>query len=312
MEPKAHHIIIGLFTLVIFGAALLFALWLGKASANQEWAYYQVGFDHPVGGLAKGNPVLYSGVPVGEVANLTLAPENPAYVRVLVRVDENIHLKQDTRAELVLANITGSMSVQFTGGSPGSPRLQGSQDNPPLIQADPSVFSSLLSNGKTMLTKAEQLLTRMNSLLSPDNLDNASAILANTHEATESLLANREAMVALLEQFDKAAIRAEEAAIKVSATSDHARTVLSDEISPVLTSVTQTLQTLQPTLERFDRLTADNENALAAGFQGFGEVAPALRELRNTLRTLNAFSQRLEEDPLQTIWGGTKIQEFER
>ena len=46
MEPKAHHVIIGLFTLLAVTAALLFALWLGKSSADQEWSYYQIGFDH--------------------------------------------------------------------------------------------------------------------------------------------------------------------------------------------------------------------------------------------------------------------------
>lgn len=56
-------------------------------------------------------------------------------------------------------------------------------------------------------------------------------------------------------------------------------------------------------------LTRNNEGALDSGLQGMGELAPALRELRNTLRNLNQFTRRLEEDPTGTIWGGPTIKE---
>ncbi len=311
MEPKAHHVVIGLFTLVAVGSALLFALWLGKSSADREWSYYQIGFDHPVSGLSKGNPVLYSGIPVGDVLDLTLAPDNPAHVRVLVRVDQEIPVRQDTRAGLVLANITGSMSIQFTGGTPESPVLDGERDNPPLITAEPSTLSNLLNNGEAMLTKAEQLLTNMNRLLANENVDNVSAILNNTRDASESLLANRETLVELLAQFDRAAVRAEEAAIKVSRVSDNARLVLNDRVTPVLTAMDNALTTLQPSLERLNQLTGDNEHALDAGIQGFSQLTPALRELRSTLRNLNSFTRRLEQDPAGTLWGGATMKEFE-
>lgn len=311
MEPKAHHVVIGLFTLAAVGAALLFALWLGKSSSDREWAYYQIGFDHPVSGLSKGNPVLYSGIPVGDVLDLTLDPEDPSHVRVLVRVDQTIPVRVDTRAGLVLANITGSMSIQFTGGTPQSPILNGNRDNPPLITAEPSTFSNLLNNSEAMLSKAEQLLTNMNHLLATENVENVTAILNNTREASESLLANREALIELLNQFDSAAVRAEEAAIKVSRVSDNARLVLNDRVAPVLTAMDNALATLQPSLERLDQITGNNEHALDTGIQGFSQLAPALRELRSTLRSLNSFTRRLEQDPAGTLWGGSTMKEFE-
>ena len=128
MEPKAHHLVIGVFTLIAVVAALLFALWLAKSSADREWAYYEIVFDHAVGGLSKGNPVLYSGVEVGDVLDLQLDFDNPGHVRVLVRVEQSVPVRKDTRAGLVLANITGSMSVQFSGGSKDSPILEGTRE----------------------------------------------------------------------------------------------------------------------------------------------------------------------------------------
>ncbi|MBY6032228.1 MCE family protein [Marinobacter daepoensis] len=311
MEPKAHHVIIGFFTLAAVGAALLFALWLGKSSTDTDWAYYQIGFDHPVGGLAKGNPVLYTGVPVGDVLDLTLAPDNPAHVRVLIRVNRDIPIRENTHATLVLANITGSMSIQFTGGTPDSPILEGNREAPPLIVADRSAFSNLLTNSEAMLGKAEQLLESASQLMSENNLANVASILENTRQASDSLLDSRGELEALLAQFDAAGIRAEEAAIKVSAAADRSREVLDERVEPMLLAMSKALNTLQPTLERLDQLSGDNELALDAGLQGLGEITPALRELRSTLRNLNSFTRRLEQDPTGTLWGGARIKEYE-
>lgn len=311
MEPRAHHVIIGLFTVIAVGAALLFALWLGKSSTDREWTYYEVGFDHPISGLSEGNPVLYSGVPVGEVLSLRLDPEDPRHVRVRIRVDKSIPIRQDTHVGLVLANITGSMNVQFRGGTPSSPRIQGNLDDPPLIMADPSPFSDLLSNGTELLEKADRFLTRANDLLSDKNAQNLEALLANSREATESLLAQRENLSALLAQFNAAAVRAEQAANKVSATSDRTNTILVNKVSPVLDSMSQSLNTLQPSLERLDRLTRNNEGAMDAGLQGLGELEPTIRELRSALRNLNRFARRLEADPSGTLLGNPGFKEVQ-
>lgn len=311
MEPRAHHVIIGLFTIAALAAALLFALWLGKSSADREWAYYQVGFDHAVSGLAEGSPVLYSGIRVGDVVELRLDPDNPSHVRALVRVYREVPIRADTHVELVLANITGRRSVQFGGGTPGQPILQGDRDDPPLIIAEPSAFSSLLSNGEALVEKADRLLTNANALFSDDNIDNLTAVLANARSATESLLAHRDNVATLIEQLRAAGERAETAAIKVSRVSDRTDQTLTQRVEPVLDAMATALATLQPTLDRLNRLTLENEGALDAGLQGMGELTPALREMRSTLRNLNQLTRRLERDPAGALLGTPTIKELE-
>lgn len=310
MEPRAHHLIIGLFTILAFAAALIFSLWLAKSSADRDWGYYEIVFDHAVGGLSAGNPVLYSGVQIGDVVELNLDPDNPGHVRVLVRVDQSVPIRENTKAGLVLANITGSMSVQFSGGSPDQPALNGDRDNPPVIMAEPSAFNNLLANGEQLLTKADRLLTSATELLSGDNIEKASAILKNTREATDALLDRRDQLIALLEQFDAAAIRAEEAAIKVSRVSDNANELLQNDGQRVLESMDKALAVITTTMARIDELTRNNQGAMDAGLQGMGELAPALRELRATLRSLNQFTQRLEQDPTGTLFGNETMKEM--
>lgn len=310
MEPKAHHVIIGLFTLLAFVAALLFALWLSKTTADRDWSYYQIGFNQPVSGLSKGNPVLYSGVQVGDVVELKLNPRDPSQVHVLIRVDKNIPIRKNTQASLVLANITGSMSVQFSGGTPDSPELIGDINDPPLIMAKPSALDSLLANGQSLLQKAESLLVDANKMFSDKNIENLTAVLDNTREVSDALLDQRGRLNELLERLDSASQRAGEAAVKVSQVSDNANALLENEGRAVLGSLNAALKTIETTSARIDQLTQNNQGAIESGLQGMGDLSPALRELRNTLRNLNQLTRRLGEDPTRAIWGGETIQEL--
>ncbi|WP_372983208.1 MlaD family protein [Marinobacter sediminum] len=310
MEPKAHHVIIGLFTLLAFIAALFFALWLAKSTADRDWSYYQIGFNQPVSGLSKGNPVLYSGVQVGDVVELKLNPLDPSQVRVLIRVDQNIPIRENTEATLVLANITGSTSIQFSGGSPDSPELIGDINDPPLIIAKPSALDSLMANGQSLLEKAESLLVDANKMFSDKNIDNLTAVLDNTREVSNALIEQRSRLDELLGRLDTASQRAGEAAVKVANVSDNANALLQNEGRAVLGSLNAALKTIETTSARIDRLTQNNQGAIQSGLQGMGDLSPALRELRNTLRNLNQLTRRLGEDPTRAIWGGETIQEL--
>ena len=44
METRAHHILIGLFTMLVVGAALLFALWLNKNHSDTRFQSYDIVF----------------------------------------------------------------------------------------------------------------------------------------------------------------------------------------------------------------------------------------------------------------------------
>jgi phospholipid/cholesterol/gamma-HCH transport system substrate-binding protein len=310
MEPRAHHFLIGLFTIITAAAALMFALWLGKTSNEREWAWYEVAFDYTVGGLAEGNPVLYNGVNVGDVVSLRLVRENPGEVRVLVRIDETIPMHEDTRASLVLANITGSMSIEFSGGSQTSPLLLGSRENPPIIDAQRSALGGLLDNSQMLINKADQLLRNANQLFSADNIEQVSAILSNTRQASETLVRKSAALDELFANLNQASANASQAAAQIADVSGTADALLRNEGRSALRSMDRALGNFDAVMQRLNTLTYDNAGALDAGLQGIGELAPALRELRNTLDNLNRFTRRLDENPAATLWGADTMKEL--
>ena len=107
METRAHHVLIGFFTLLVVGAALLFALWLGKVDSDTQFDAYDIVFQEAVSGLSKGSTVEFNGIKIGDVSSLRLDPQNPQRVIARVRVDSTAPMRTDTEARLVPSGITG-------------------------------------------------------------------------------------------------------------------------------------------------------------------------------------------------------------
>lgn len=310
MEPRAHHVLIGLFTLVFLASALLFALWLGKASADREYAWYEVIFNRGVSGLSEGSPVKYSGIEVGDVSELKLDPEDPRNVRALIRVYSDVPIKEDTRAGLALTNITGSMSIELKGGTPGSRTLEGDRDSPPSIPAEPSTFSTLMATSEELFSKLDELLSNANTMISPENGRNLTRSLENIEAMTSGLLNQQDELRRLVTSFDQLSGQAEATLETFRGFGMTANSLLDNEGRQLITTAQSAMISLNAATTRLEQLTARNEGALDQGMQGAAELAPAIRELRHTLRNLNSLISRFEDDPSGLLLGRDPIQEF--
>lgn len=310
METRAHHVLIGLFTVIAVGCALLFALWLGKSSMDREYSYYDIGFSQAVSGLSSGSSVEYSGIKVGDVTELWLEPDDPRKVRARIRVYGGTPIKTDTQARLALANITGSMVIQLHGGTPEAPRLEGDRDEPPLIVADPSSLSALLENGEDLMSNINNLLLSANQIFSEENTTRLSRTLEHLETATSVLSEQRGDLAQTLQQFNQLSQQANTVMGELSSLTRNANGLLDDQGRSVLTSAAQSMNTLDQATARLDKLLEDNEGALNNGMQGFNELGPAINELRTTLGALRRVTQRLEDNPSGFLLGRDKLQEF--
>ena len=310
METRAHHVLIGLFTVLAVGSALLFALWLGKSSIDQEYNYYDVGFNQAVSGLSRGSAVEYSGIKVGDVTDLWLEPEDPRKVRARIRVYGDTPIKQNTQARLALANITGSMIIQLHGGTPDSPRLEGDRREPPLIIADPSPLAALLENGEDLMSNVNKLLVNANKIFSEENTTRLSQTLAHLEQATAVLSDQRNDLAGALRQFSQLGEQANAVLADISQLTRNANGLLDDQGRELLGSAERSMAALERATSRLDSLLADNQGALNNGLQGFNELGPAINELRTTLGALRRVTQRLEDNPGGFLLGRDKPQEF--
>ncbi|TGN41735.1 MlaD family protein [Marinobacter confluentis] len=310
MEPRAHHVLIGLFTLLAAASGLFFALWLNNSDNDRDYTWYEIIFDQGVSGLNEGSPVKYSGIRVGDVALLRLDPDDPRNVRALVRVFSHVPIRENTRAGLAITNITGSMSIELEGGTPDRPILEGSRSNPPLIHAEPSTLTSLVATGETLLGKLDQLLTNSNRVMSDQNIQNLTQSLNNLQELSAGLMERREEVNAVFERLKKITIETRSTLDTYQRVGNRAESLLDNEVQTFLGSASSATQTLEQSTARIDQLLARNEEALARGMQGVGELEPALRDMRTTLTNLNGLINRLEEDPAGLLLGKEPLQEF--
>lgn len=304
MEPRAHHVLIGLFTVLTVSAALLFGLWLNKAGADRAVTDYEVIFNEAVTGLSQGSAVQYSGIKVGDVISLGLDPDDPRTVRARIRIVGNTPIKQDTRARLAITGITGLAVIQLYSGSPESPPLKGKDGEPGVIIADRSPLSRLMANGEDLVLNITRLLHRANRMLSRENAERVSRTLENLEQATAGIADQRDELGEALRQTSAATREA-------AALMQNANQLLDNQGSQVLESAERLMVSLERSSRTIEELLQSNRSALDSGMQGVGELGPAISELRDTLGALRGFSRRLEQDPTGYLLRNDSIKEFQ-
>lgn len=297
METRAHHVLIGLFTVLAVTAALLFALWLGKSSVDQEFRVYDVVFKEAVTGLSIGSAVQYSGIKVGEVSTLGLDPRDPRIVRARIRVASTTPIKQDTHARLAITGVTGNAIIQLNGGTPSSPALATDNDKPTEILASPSPLSSLLANGEDVLTSINKLLSNANRLFSDDNIRHIGNTLTQLDQTTAVFAEQRDSIRQTLAQLNEASRQANIALKQGAVLAQTANQLVDEQGRSIFQRAEQTVAALERSSQSLEKLLRDNQGALGSGLQGLGEIGPAIAELRATLASLRQSGRKLAENP---------------
>ena len=191
METRAHHVLIGLFTVIVVAGALLFGLWLAKSSVDTEFKDYEVVFNEAVSGLSKGSSVQYSGIKVGDVVALRLDPKDPRRVLARIRLGGDTPIKEDTQAKLALTGVTGTSIIQLSGGTPQSPALKGKDGELPTIVASPSPIALLLSDSNELISGVNTLMHNANLLFSAENIERISSTLEHLEQTTGTIADQR-------------------------------------------------------------------------------------------------------------------------
>ncbi|SHI29370.1 MlaD family protein [Pollutimonas bauzanensis] len=311
MEPRAHHVLIGLFTIIVTAAAMLFALWLAKSHNDVEQRHYTVVFNEAVRGLSQGSAVQYSGIKIGDVVQLSLDPRNPNKVLARIRIEGKIPVKENTRARLVLTGITGVSVIELSGGTPESPPLLAADDADPIIVATPSPIAQLLANSDNLMANITELLLNANMFMSPDNARRLSNTLEHLEQLSGSLADQRGDMKTLLQSLTTASQEAGAALRRADGLMRNADTLLGQQGAGTLDGARRAMASLEKTSSSLNQLLDENKAALGRGMRGLGELGPALQELRSTLASLRTVARRLADNPTNYLLGREKIQEFQ-
>ncbi|THF61710.1 MlaD family protein [Pseudothauera rhizosphaerae] len=312
METRAHHILIGLFTVIVVGAALAFALWLGKVDRDRQFHHYDVVFEEAVAGLSKGSTVEFNGIKIGEVDSLRLDPQDPRRVLARIRVDSEAPIRTDTRARLAPAGITGIYTIRLTSGDdPGSKPLRPLDGEVPVIVAEPSPLTKLMAEGGDVMLNVNELLIQARALFSSENAAAVGRTLQHLEQTAGTLAAQREDMGEALRQLALASAQANGMLAEARRMLGTTNRLLDDQGTQTLESAQRAMAAFEQTMQRVDGLVADNRSQFDSGMRGIAELGPAVSELRRTLASLHSITRQLENRPADYLLGLESTREFQ-
>lgn len=291
METQARYIWVGIVTLTILAAGLIFALWLSKADAKSDYKLYDVLFKEPVAGLTIGSPVHFNGIYVGEVTQLSLDKNDMRVVRARVKISANTPITKATKVSRTLLNITGASGISFEQNVAQSEPIE-HKDKIPEIIAEPSELTLLRLSTEELFVNVSQMVNNVNRLFSDKNIYSIESILANVNSFSESLVQQSDNIAAVLEGLQTTTKQ-----LNTSLTAlEHQ---LTTGTAPLFSQAEVTLNHLAETSKELHQLIQQNRGSIDASLAGIAEVGPTLLELQSVLKRLNQIAARFETEQIK-------------
>lgn len=316
METHARYFLVGLFSLAVTIALILFVLWLGKLQLDREYREYDVRFHESVTGLSVGGIVQYHGIQVGEVRRLTLDPKDPREVRVRIRVGADTPIKTDTQAQLSYTGLTGVAVVEMFGGSPEAKLLHEVDQRPiPEIETVPSTLSQLMSGGSGAMHSAQEVMARIAEVLNDQNIRRVSAMLDNLAEVSGNLKADYpevRAALADLRSLEKKLGDAATRADQVLAEFQAGIAAPKEGGEPLVAELRSTIDEIRAAAASLKRVSDTGDRTLSGlDEQARGDLAETLAALRATSESLARITRRFEEAPAGYLLHGDDLPRYE-
>jgi len=334
METRSNQIIVGSVVLGLMVGLVFFLVWLSQPSREDKKSY-DILFTQSVGGLAKGAPVTYSGVPVGQVDVVELDADNPEVIHVRITIDDSVPVlaatpesiarnePDGTTASLAQSGFTGPILVELNtprslAGGERPPLTTPSKYGNPLIPPRPGGFAAILNNAPEVLDQFRQLAARLTDFFSERNQESIALILENVQVLTRSLGERGPEIAATLAEA-RVTLRSASVAIdrfgRLASTSD---ALLQREGPATLREVRELLNRAQGTLNSANEAIASASTTIASARPALEsirertlpDVSALLRDLRATSEALRRVTERLEQRGVGGLIGGERLPDY--
>ena len=311
METRSNYILVGAVTMAMLAGLLIFTVWLAGLS-GRETKCYDIYFAQAVGGLNKGSTVSYSGVPVGQIEQISLMPQRPEFVHVRIEVQDDTPILRGTTAEIRGVGFTGVSEIQLTGGAQGAaPITQTGPQGCPVIPSSTSGLGALLNSAPELMERIQRLTERLTELLSDENQDAIADILQNV-ERTTAVLAERAPELADTIADARIAVRnAGIAAERVGALADNTYRLVTEQGEPAARDLRTAIASVQQAAENLDAMVGDAR----PGVQNFSkstlpELNRLVRDMRELAQSLQGVSERVEQGGIGGALGPEKLPDY--
>lgn len=314
METRANHLWVGAVTLALLAALAAFIVWLTRAGEGSR-SEYDIFYGQTVSGLARGSQVSFAGVPVGQVSDIALSADDPEFVRVRIRVQEDVPILVGTTAT-IQSSFTGVSSILLDGARKNAPAITcettACPEGRPVIPPKDGGINALLNSAPVLLERLATLTENLNILLGPENQREITNILYNTDrltaglaDATPELKANLEEFRVSMEEFNQTMDAIEDLTRSTDRLVQEEGGSLAVKLRETLDSADRAASALAVTLEEVQPATRQlREGTLPA-------AEATLQDLRATSRSLRAISEKLESEGLGSLVDGRTLPDYE-
>lgn len=300
MERDAHYAAVGIVTVVLLAALVVFTIWLARLQFSKDYDVYDIVFYGPVRGLSVGGEVHFNGIRVGEVTDLNLNPAKGDQVIARVRLNGTTPVRTTSRAQLEPQGITGLNYIQITAGETESPMLkaQFAENVVPVIQSQASPLAELLTGSGTVLAQTVDALNRINRVLSDDNIRSFSSSVKSVEELTKEL----EGRKGMFLKLEEAITKANEAVGEYQALGADARQIINTDGRQAISNINKATEEAQSAIASINRSAAGLEAPLGEfGSTTVPQINDAVRQLNQATRSLEDLIDNVRQSPRDFI-----------
>ena len=316
METRSNHILVGAVVLILLAMLALFTVWIARLGAAED-REYDIFFRQAVDGLARGSAVTFSGVPTGQVKQITLWKPDPQFVRVRISVNDETPILQGTTAT-ILGSFTGTSTISLDGATKGAKPIVCPGDGPsstcplgvPVIPTKAGGIGAILNSAPQLLERLSTLTERLTGLLTDRNQASIAGILENTNRLTDALADRGPEIAATLAQTRVAIQQAGDAAQQIGALAQTTNGVLSD-VQPAIRNLNGAIASAENSAKTLDAAIQDARPGLQTfSQQTVPEVGLLVRDLRVMAKSLSSVAEKVDQQGASALVGSQKLPDY--
>jgi len=182
MYERINYFLVGIFVLIFSILLFYFGFWLSKSDMNiKNYNRYSILFNESIDGLNKDSVVKLNGVDVGRVERLIIDNRYLPKVKVDILIRKDLKITKDMYAVLKNQGVTGLRYIDIEGGGKSNVVIPPNSDKV-FINSKESIMADISKNAPKALEQLLSFSSRVNRVLSDENIDNFSKILKNGND----------------------------------------------------------------------------------------------------------------------------------